>query len=269
MKPTAIKKVAVKSVPTAQWIWASRTSDIQTIYARKTFYLKRVPRNAYLYVTADNIFTAWLNGHRLGSTPSSSDDLAWELTQHYSLAPYLLPGKNVLAIRGVNQGGAAGILAMLRANESCILVTDVSWRILDASTPPLSWNSPEFHDNSWRKATVIAPYGKGVWGGNLQGWPGGGENVSFLAHMTIPAVKVTTLMGADSISGAQSLVGNKRGDATIKPDSSMKSARRVLLLDFGKELAGRVQVWGTAGAQVIITTGESLQECDPSGAGSG
>jgi len=262
MKPAAIKKVARKSEPTAQWIWASRTSDIQTIYARKTFQLERDPRNAFLYVTADNLFTAWINGHRLGSTPPSTDDLAWTRPQHYSLTPYLHSGKNVLAIEGVNQGGAAGILAMLRANESCILVTDGSWRVLDAPIAPLSWKSQAFDDSSWRKATVIAPYGKGVWGDNVQGWPGAGETVSFLAHMPIPPVKVTPLIGAESISGAQSLVGSKRGDTILKPNSSRKNAKCVLLLDFGKELAGRVQVWGTAGAQVILTTGESLQECN-------
>jgi hypothetical protein len=262
MKPAKRTSANRKSEPPADWIWASHTSDIQTVLVRKSFTLKKKPQTAYLYVTADNLFTAWINGHLVGSTPISSNDLIWTNNQRFSVSGFLRSGINVIAIQGVNQGGAAGMIAMLKVNGNQILTTNGTWKVLDQPSPPPMWNNTAFDDSSWSKATVIAPYGSGVWGSSLTDWPGDGNKSAYMAHMPIAPRKVTVLIHNGRTTGAESLAGSEQGHATITPNPDSKNAHTVLLFDFGQELAGRLQVWGTKGAQLSITTGESLQECD-------
>lgn len=236
----------------AKWIWAAQTSDSQTVYVRKTFDLKTRPRSAFLYVTANNRFVAWINGQLVGATSGSKGDLIWTDVRHFRVAGYLRKGRNVIAISGENLDGVAGILAIVRVNGSVILTTDGSWKVSDQAMGSTSWYGRTFDDSDWKNATVVARYGAGVWE----------SSDDYLAHMPIPPKKVTVVSGKSQISGAESLAGSNNGCAVILPDQGSKDTLHVLLFDFGKELAGRVQVYGTEGRHVIITTGESRQECD-------
>jgi hypothetical protein len=247
--------------PIAKWIWTSQTLDTQTIYVRKTFTIKMLSYSAVLYMTVDNQFVAWVNGHCVGSTSKSTSDVTWTNVQHFQIAAYLQKGRNVIAIQGVNRGGVAGILAMLQVNGSGFLTTDESWKVLDEAIPPALWNTVTFDDSSWKNVTLKAPYGSGNWGSRLVDWPGTGGDEGHLAHMSILPKKVSILSGGKQISGAKSLINSKGRMTVISPISSPVDTQHVLLFDFGQELAGRVQVCGTQGAKLIVTTGESLQEC--------
>ncbi len=71
---------------------------------------------------------------------------------------------------------------------------------------------------------------------------------------------------AQVVSGAAQCVAvhtltQASASVKINPDASGHGEPVVLLVDFGQELAGRLQLWGTAGAPVTITTGESAEEC--------
>jgi hypothetical protein len=246
----------------AKWIWAAHTSDTQTIYVRKTFNLKMKPHSADLYVTADDRFAAWVNGHLIGVTTDTSGDLVWTHVQQFSINTYLQKGRNVISIRGVNKADAAGILAMLKVNGSVCLITGESWKVLDQPTHPELWNTITFNDFSWKNVTVIAPYGSGSWGDRLVDWPGKGIDQEYLAHIPISPKKVTVLSGKRQITGAETLAGRKNGHAVIYPGSEPDNTKHVLLFDFGQELSGRLQVCGTQGVNVIVTTGESVQECN-------
>src|SRR5215471_4022856 len=46
-----------KARPDAQWIWADKTTDQQTVALRAAITLPAQPKTAILYVTADNFFT--------------------------------------------------------------------------------------------------------------------------------------------------------------------------------------------------------------------
>ena len=82
-----------------------------------------------------------------------------------------------------------------------------------------------------------------------------------MSHRGILSKSVQVISGSNQISGAQKLT--KRGWTRVKiiPDKSGAAAAPVLLVDFGQELAGRLQIWGTGGAAVTVTTGESAEEC--------
>ena len=82
-----------------------------------------------------------------------------------------------------------------------------------------------------------------------------------MKHMELLPVSVKAVSDTNHISGTENLM--KRGGGTVKinHDGSSVAAMPTLMVDFGKELAGRLQIWGTAGVEMIITTGESAEEC--------
>ncbi len=91
----------------AVWIWSydSRSgNDSQRVYFRKVFTASGSA--ATLTLTADNTFTAYLNGSRVAS---GSD---WTISQT-ARAP-LLAGDNVLAVEVANGGGPGGLLVDVR-----------------------------------------------------------------------------------------------------------------------------------------------------------
>ena len=159
---------------------------------------------------------------------------------------------------------------MLKVNKSVLFNTDESWKVLDQPVPPELWDTITLNDSSWKNVTVIAPYGSGSWGDRLADWPGKGIDQEFLAHIPITPKKVTVLTGKHQIAGAETLADHKNGHAgLIYPRSEPDSTKQVLLFDFGPELSRHLQVWGTQGVNVIVTTGESVQECNHRGTFSG
>lgn len=82
-----------------------------------------------------------------------------------------------------------------------------------------------------------------------------------MTHLEVSPKSIKAVSATNQISGLGKL--SKRGSTRIKivPDTSGHSAMPALLVDFGKELAGRLQIWGTADAEVVVTTGESAEEC--------
>jgi len=87
------------------------------------------------------------------------------------------------------------------------------------------------------------------------------SNDGYLNHLEILPKSVQVVSGTNQISGAQKLTKRRWAPVKITPDASGHHVAPALLVDFGQELAGRLQVWGTDGAAVSITTGESQEEC--------
>ena len=68
--------------------------DNQTVYFRKAFRLESAPSDISLYVTADNYYTAYVNGHEVGkSAPLKGDDFLWAQVKRYDVSPYLNKGQ--------------------------------------------------------------------------------------------------------------------------------------------------------------------------------
>ena len=79
---------------------------------------------------------------------------------------------------------------------------------------------------------------------------------NYMKHMVIGAKSVHAEVGAAQFIGIETLTNPTLAKVKILP-----GAATVLLVDFGQELAGRLQIWGTNGVQITITTGESKEEC--------
>ena len=66
------------------------------LHFRRSVSLARVPRSYLVDVTADNRFTLYVNGSRVGTGPATGDIAHWRVSR-YDLAPFLKPGRNVVA----------------------------------------------------------------------------------------------------------------------------------------------------------------------------
>ncbi|HEY9431236.1 MAG TPA: galactose oxidase-like domain-containing protein [Blastocatellia bacterium] len=111
-------------------------------------------------ITCDNGYDLYFNGGYRGSGSN------WFQSQTYDLT--LQPGKNVVAIRGVDAGGVAGLLAELRVAGQR-LGSNVTWKV--SLTAPPNWADVNFDDSGWANATDYGPYGVGPWVANVSGMP--------------------------------------------------------------------------------------------------
>jgi len=260
--PLPTKAPAAVPADKARWVWADTTKDNQTVLFRRTFNLAAAPRWATLYITADDFFTLSVNGKAVDhSAPTPKDDNVWQHVHRVNVTPFLTAGRNVLAVRALNAGGAAGLVARLEMPGRAPVETDARWRDWTGAAPA-GWEAAAFDDASWRPATVIAALTGGPWSGagGLLDWPGYDVNMPYLAHLALRPVSVQTL-GAGTLEGAATLVGRGPVRLTAHPAPMGAVDPTGLLLDFGKEVAGRIQVMGAEGAQVQVATGESREEC--------
>jgi serine/threonine protein kinase len=124
-------------------------------YFRKTFEVPAgAVRKARLEVFADDKFIAWVNGRQVGEGVMES----WRM-YGFDVAPYLVPGKNAVAIKATNlpdKVGANGksyacLLAQLKVEPAdkppITLISDESWKV--ASKAPNDWIQAGFDDGSW------------------------------------------------------------------------------------------------------------------------
>ena len=246
---------------TAHWVWADATRDNQTIFLRRAFDLATVPKTVPLYVTADDFFTLYVNGKQVDqSVPDPNDKDIWQHVHKVNVAPYLTAGRNVLAVQAVNVSGAAGVVVRLELPDRPPLETDAQWKVFDGPEAPADWSMAAFDDSAWASAKVIAPLAGGLpWAGAVQGWPGDSTTVPYLAHLMLPWVKVLDVHpGAGRIEGAGRLAGNK-GTVTVTPPPAGVTDPPSLVLDFGREVAGRVRVDAQGPGVVLVGTGESTR----------
>jgi len=148
----------------ANWIWDGKGESSNNIrHFRRSFELKTKPTKADIHITADNNYTVFVNGQKIGA------DGSWNSVEKYDMAPALKVGTNVVAIEGRNGGGPAGLIArlslLLAKNQSLILGTDKSWKV--SQVAPDNWKTAAFDDKSWQTAVVLGNASTGPW--NIDG----------------------------------------------------------------------------------------------------
>lgn len=161
-----------------QWIWFDEGDPLvdapaETRYFRRTFTINRpVPKpvdEGKLSITADNSFTVWINGVKVGA---GSD---WKVVEHFDVTKLLVHGKNVVAVEAHNEGAAAGLLVKLgyipNGMTKMALVSDGTWK--SSKSADKEWEKVDFDDSKWPKAKVLGEYGKvGPWQGIAWGVKG-------------------------------------------------------------------------------------------------
>jgi hypothetical protein len=164
------------SLDGCHWIWFPQADAAHDAPAAKRFFRRRftLPQDkpiasARLRVSADDRFTAHLNGRRLGGSIDEAE--SWRAGRQFDdLTALFHPGENVLAIEAENlpSPGAnpAGLIARLEvrfaAGDSLVVDSDASWRCADSAGA--NWPAPDFDDAGWFPARPVARYGDAPWG---------------------------------------------------------------------------------------------------------
>jgi signal transduction histidine kinase len=163
-KETAADTSAAYQDPTnglGSWIWAATTTNEQTCHFWRSFEIpaSATVKQARLCMTVDNEFSVFLDGRELGRGAE------WRELFIFDLKPLMSPGRHVLAVRGFNSTGYAGMLLGLRvelADERRIEIqSDPSWRI--APNELQGWERKSEAAKEWPAATVQAPLGGSPW----------------------------------------------------------------------------------------------------------
>jgi hypothetical protein len=167
---SAVKPGEQPEFGSAQWIWhkegnPAASAPPGTRYFRRVVTLAADSRiaSARLLMTADNAFTCYVNGQRVGS----GDDLhkAYVL----NLAAALKPGTNLIAVAATNTtdtpspAGLIGLLSIKLSDGRMIeMPTDSSWETSMTAAP--DWNSSAKTSEGWAAALELGPNGMAPWG---------------------------------------------------------------------------------------------------------
>ncbi len=199
------KKYALKPQP--RWIWNTKDAAVKAkcehLYFRKSVTLDPVPTDAKALVVADNVFTLYVNGQKVGSGNEFKNAYL------YDLEPFLKKGGNVFAAEVVNNlpdnsdptpekaiegtENPAGFLffARLRAHggktaKTNDFISDKSWLVSNERRE--GWEKLEFVTTDWKSASELGdmpmlPWrvGKGYMATKLASAYGGSVRASLVA----------------------------------------------------------------------------------------
>ncbi|KAF7353351.1 hypothetical protein MSAN_01523500 [Mycena sanguinolenta] len=164
----------------ATWIWDSSSASANaasgTVAFRRTFTLTagKSAVSAVVVMTADDLFTLWVDGAQVGMSPNATDE--WEVAQQFNVALNTTsPAPTstiVFAALATNLPDAsgnetpAGLLASISIlyadGSSSALTTDTAWKT--NANPSGDWQAVNFDDSSWAAASSNGVYGVQPWG---------------------------------------------------------------------------------------------------------
>jgi hypothetical protein len=158
------------SLTGCSWIWYPEGSPAVAAPVATRYFLKTIVvgsnsalNNATLLVTADNCYTAYINGTQVGTGQDYTTVVPVTVTAQLSA------GTNILAIAATNTGtvpnpaGLIGELILNYANGTQTNIQmDATWKA--ANTLQTGWYLPGFNDSSWTNALVLGTYGISPWG---------------------------------------------------------------------------------------------------------
>ncbi|KDR71306.1 hypothetical protein GALMADRAFT_75234 [Galerina marginata CBS 339.88] len=151
----------------SKWIWTdetngpSPTSPGSRAFRRDIFLpgQNRFPTN--IIMTADDLFTLFINGIQIGS--GNDFHIA------NSFCVWLIPGFNVFAVNvtnGLTVPTPAGLLGTIQIKDNNgftdTIVSNSGWRSFNGV--PVGFQDLAFDDGSWLPANVEADFGGGPWG---------------------------------------------------------------------------------------------------------
>ncbi|MHB1793888.1 MAG: alpha-L-rhamnosidase C-terminal domain-containing protein, partial [Acidobacteriaceae bacterium] len=267
-----------------QYIWSAnhRSKDQieknSPVYFRATFQVKTVPQHATLYVAGPKASSAYLNGKlvdKVQDNPASPLKMPVFTTD---VSGKLHTGENVLALEITpRHDDDQLVVKILPATEgieaSALLISDASWKSsLSADT---GWQDVAFSDASWTPVAAMGAIESSLNfmqsndDAGLYRWPGYLGVSKFMDHTTLPVQSVDQIFtgrsryeNLDALTRAGADVAGK--DFTVQLASATVPEQQApsLLLDFGKEVSGRVMFVSASDhlMQITVQYGESQGE---------
>ena len=121
--------------------------------------------SADIQLAADNLYVVYLNGRGVGESFPNPD--AWRHAKRFNVTKLVAPGRNLLAVEGVNTApGPAGLIVKLTVRladgRTLVAASDGTWKCNTKEVP--SWNQPACDDSRWPPVTVVGEFGTPPWG---------------------------------------------------------------------------------------------------------
>ncbi len=243
---------------------------------RGHFHLDAVPAQATLYVAGPRMVDVWLNGQPSGHFAANEFSRLKEHVFYTPIADGLLhAGDNVIAIQA--QDGYQLVAKILPSGPMrlvpAMLISDSGWKATTQAAD--GWHSADFDDSSWPAVDARGSIEGNIdffqWNNDagMYDWPGYEGASPFLAHVYLPAAKVQdTYAGSGSFRNLAALTSAssiqdpaKEFSVRLVPDPSGQLTPGITL-DFGREVAGRVQIVSASDAPALVSIayGESWDE---------
>ncbi len=263
------------------------TEQVEPHYFRTTFNVSSVPREATLYLAGPRSVEVWINGALAERTES---DVTSPLGMHVfsaAVARFLRSGQNTVAIRAVRGRGVTGFAnsALVRqqtfgqvlvaklvpaapgVEAPALMRSGKDW--LSSTAPGEQWYRTA--DASWHPVQSLGGIESSIemfqWNADagLYNWPGYDGISPFLAHTRIPASGIlSTFAGRGTLLNLSSLTGSPGDDFTVTLPSPVVGDAEApsIVLDFGRELTGRVEIVSDSEQPVTLSVqmGESESE---------
>ena len=279
--------------------WAKQDFKADPHYFRHTFRVASAPKSATLYIAGPRSARVFLNGKLVDSVKS---DLGAPIGMHVfatDVAGKLLRGSNTLALEVVRGRGIVGATNSAKTAQQTfgeVLVVKIVPAARGIEGPPLEisgpewksilrapagWEQPAFDDRAWPPVQSLGGIEDDIaffqWSGDagLYDWPGYDGISPFLARYSLPATAVTHVFeGRSSFANLPALtarepVAAKAQEFGVNLAASIVEEQEApsLMLDFGREVVGRVEFLSDsdAPAQVVIQYGESELEAASNG----
>ena len=153
------------------WIWypegdPASGAPAGSRYFRGSFDLTGAAQRGRLVMTADDGFTAWVNGEQVADVEAGNDN--WRRPVLVDVTGKLRQGRNTIAVKATNaSAGPAGLLGRLEVTTAegvRTIDTSGDWRTVK-DEPSGDWQAIGYDDSSWQAAKVLAAWGSGPWGG--------------------------------------------------------------------------------------------------------
>ncbi|MDW8039730.1 MAG: hypothetical protein RMI90_17055 [Thermoguttaceae bacterium] len=149
------------------WAWVWYPGQWQKppgmYYGRLSFSLDAEVVSAYLFFSADNFATLYLNGLPIGG---SGDWYTLKPVGLKTLRPLLRQGRNVLAVRVQNDDHEGGFIlkgqVLLGNGKTISLDSNQRWRCANQASE--GWEKVEFDDSAWVASQRIGTPPAGPWG---------------------------------------------------------------------------------------------------------
>ncbi len=262
---------------------------IEPHYFRRTFNASTVPADATLYVAGPRSLKVWINGTLAEQVESDLTSPLGMRVFAADVAKFLHAGANTVAIEAVRGRGGPGFVnsALVRQesfgqvlvakivaapqwvdSEPALLISDAQWK--SSSTAAGGWERAEFDDARWKPVQSVGSIESSIdmfqlnADAGLYDWPGYDGISPFLAHMPISASGILAhYAGRGELANLDALTGGT-GEFSVQmpaPRLSDEEAPSVVL-DFGRELTGRIELVSDSDAPVTVTIqmGESESE---------
>ncbi len=264
---------------------------------RRVFTLAKVPRHATLYVAASGDVSIWLNGERLLGYFDNRTLPPGYTVHALPVAAVLRAGRNALALRvdhlhGAHHsttdalilqyvGGRAIAVKLVPAargeQAAPLMVSDTKWRgrMMDdaaAAGNMAAISTARYNGTAWPAVSSIGGIESNIdfyqWNADagMYAWPGYVGASPFLRQYTLDPVRIVNVYaGSATVSNMERLTHPAQDSSAFTVRLSPHSASELspaLMLDFGREVAGRIRLRSDSNKPILVSTsyGESEGE---------